>query len=72
MLEKTPEKDTDKILDATAHPFDRATQVANVDGHWRGTASEEYFAFVGPFGGVTARDHAARDHGAARNAPAIR
>ena len=54
MLEKTPEKDTDKILDATAHPFDRATQVANVDGHWRGTASEEYFAFVGPFGGVTA------------------
>ncbi len=46
MLEKTPE--------TTVHPFDRATQVAVVDGRLRGTASEDYFAFVGPFGGATA------------------
>jgi len=25
-----------------------------VDGRWRGMASEDYFAFVGPFGGATA------------------
>ena len=47
MLEKT--SDT-----AALHPFDRATQVATVDGKLRGTASKDYFAFVGPFGGATA------------------
>lgn len=44
MLEKTP---------ATLHPFDRATQVTTADGRLRGEASEDYFAFVGPFGGAT-------------------
>ncbi|MBB5053112.1 acyl-CoA thioesterase [Afipia massiliensis] len=41
-------------MNDTAHPFDRATQVTAVDGRWRGTASEDYFAFVGLFGGATA------------------
>lgn len=50
MLEKTPET----TVNDTAHPFDRATQVTAVGGRWRGTASEDYFAFVGPFGGATA------------------
>lgn len=50
MLEKTPE--TASLN--TIHPFDRATQVTAVDGGWRGRASADYFAFVGPFGGVTA------------------
>ncbi len=46
MLVKTPGD--------TAHSFDRATQVTTVDGRLRGAASEDYFAFVGPFGGATA------------------
>jgi acyl-CoA thioesterase len=50
MLEKTPET----ALRDTVHPFDRATQVTAVDGNWRGEASQDYFAFVGPFGGATA------------------
>ncbi len=50
MLDKSPEK----AADQTTHPFDRATQVTAVDGRLRGAASEDYFAFVGPFGGVTA------------------
>ena len=50
MLEKMPE--TASLN--TIHPFDRATQVTAVDGGWRGQASADYFAFVGPFGGVTA------------------
>lgn len=50
MLEKTPET----AMNDTAHPFDRATQVTAVDGRWRGMASADYFAFVGPFGGATA------------------
>jgi acyl-CoA thioesterase len=50
MLEKTPET----TLSHTVHPFDRATQVRAVDGGWRGEASEDYFAFVGAFGGTTA------------------
>jgi acyl-CoA thioesterase len=37
------------------HPFDVATAVArNADGSWRGSTSEDYWAFVGPFGGFTA------------------
>ncbi|NGX97268.1 MAG: thioesterase family protein [Candidatus Afipia apatlaquensis] len=54
MLGKTPETTIKAAAGNTAHPFDRATQVAAVEGRWRGTASEDYFAFVGPFGGVTA------------------
>ena len=50
MLEKTP----DTSLRDTVHPFDRATQVIAADGGWRGEASADYFAFVGPFGGATA------------------
>ncbi|EKS33594.1 acyl-CoA thioesterase [Afipia clevelandensis] len=50
MLEKTPET----ALRDTVHPFDRATQVHAGDGGWRGEASADYFAFVGPFGGATA------------------
>ena len=50
MLEKTP----GTALRDTVHPFDRATQVTAVDGGWRGEASADYFAFVGPFGGATA------------------
>lgn len=50
MLEKTPET----ALQGTVHPFDRATQVTAVDSGWRGEASTNYFAFVGPFGGATA------------------
>ena len=45
MLEKTP--------GVSAHPFDRATKTATIDGRLRGTASEDYWAFVGPFGGAT-------------------
>ncbi len=37
------------------HPFDVATAVVrNADGSWRGSTSENYWAFVGPFGGFTA------------------
>lgn len=43
-----------KTADAALHPFDRATQVTQTDGRWQGAASADYFAFVGPFGGVTA------------------
>ncbi len=50
MLDKTPHT----LADNAAHPFDRATQVTTTDGRLRGAASEDYFAFVGPFGGVTA------------------
>ncbi|MGL4261759.1 MAG: acyl-CoA thioesterase [Afipia sp.] len=54
MLETTPETDASKIPETAAHPFDRATQVVHVDGRWRGTAGEDYFAFIGLFGGTTA------------------
>jgi acyl-CoA thioesterase len=49
MLEKTREKTSG----ASAHPFDRATETMTIDGRLRGTASEDYWAFVGPFGGAT-------------------
>lgn len=45
MTETTPD---------ASHPFDRATQVTAAGNRWRGATSEDYFAFVGPFGGVTA------------------
>lgn len=50
MLEKTPETS----LNRTVHPFDLATRVTALDGRWHGEASQDYFAFVGPFGGATA------------------
>lgn len=49
MLEKTLEKTSG----ANAHPFDRATRTTLIDGRLRGIASEDYWAFVGPFGGAT-------------------
>jgi acyl-CoA thioesterase len=36
------------------HLFDEATQVSAGDSRWQGHTSEDYWAFVGPFGGVTA------------------
>lgn len=46
MLTRTP--------DAAAHLFDDATKVTPGDSRWSGHTSENYWAFVGPFGGVTA------------------
>jgi acyl-CoA thioesterase len=46
MLTKSP--------DAVGHLFDDATRVAAGDSRWTGHTSEDYWAFVGPFGGVTA------------------
>src|SRR6185436_10988697 len=36
------------------HLFDDATRVAAGDSRWSGHTSDDYWAFVGPFGGVTA------------------
>jgi acyl-CoA thioesterase len=36
------------------HLFDDATRVVAGDSRWRGRTSPDYWAFVGPFGGVTA------------------
>jgi acyl-CoA thioesterase len=46
MLTKSP--------DAVGHLFDDATRVAAGDSRWTGHTSDDYWAFVGPFGGVTA------------------
>ena len=35
------------------HPFDAATRVERIGGRCRGATSDSYWAFVGPFGGVT-------------------
>ena len=42
------------MLTKTPHLFDDATQVTAGDSRWQGKTSEDYWAFVGPFGGVTA------------------
>src|SRR3954467_12447798 len=36
------------------HLFDEATRVTAGDSRWQGRTSPDYWAFVGPFGGVTA------------------
>ena len=36
------------------HLFDDATRVSQGDSRWTGHTSTDYWAFVGPFGGVTA------------------
>src|SRR6478672_8045384 len=36
------------------HPFDDATRITAGDSSWQGHTSEDYWAFVGPFGGATA------------------
>ena len=46
MLTKSP--------DVIRHLFDDATRVAAGDSRWSGHTSNGYWAFVGPFGGVTA------------------
>ena len=42
------------MLTKTPHLFDDATQVTAGDSRWQGQTSEDYWAFVGPFGGCTA------------------
>ena len=42
------------MLTRPPHLFDDATRVAAGDSRWTGHTSEDYWAFVGPFGGVTA------------------
>ena len=36
------------------HPFDDATRITAGDSSWQGHTSDDYWAFVGPFGGITA------------------
>lgn len=40
--------------DGVGHLFDAATRVSAGDSRWTGQTSEDYWAFVGPFGGITA------------------
>jgi acyl-CoA thioesterase len=42
------------MLTKTTHLFDDATKVTPGDSRWQGHTSEDYWAFVGPFGGCTA------------------
>ena len=42
------------MLSKAAHLFDDATQITAGDASWQGRTSEDYWAFVGPFGGATA------------------
>lgn len=46
MLTKSP--------DGVAHLFDDATRITAGDSGWIGHTSDDYWAFVGPFGGITA------------------
>jgi acyl-CoA thioesterase len=42
------------MLTTTQHLFDEATRVTAGDSRWQGRTREDYWAFVGPFGGATA------------------
>jgi len=42
------------MLTKTPHLFDDATRVTPGDSRWQGHTSDDYWAFVGPFGGCTA------------------
>ncbi|WP_454621681.1 acyl-CoA thioesterase [Bradyrhizobium cenepequi] len=42
------------MLTKTPHLFDDATAVTAGDSRWQGKTSDDYWAFVGPFGGATA------------------
>lgn len=42
------------MLTTTPHLFDEATRVTAGDSRWQGRTSDDYWAFVGPFGGATA------------------
>jgi acyl-CoA thioesterase len=44
----------DVMLTKTQHLFDDATRVTAGDSRWQGRTSDDYWAFVGPFGGATA------------------
>jgi hypothetical protein len=46
--------ETVEMLSKTQHLFDDATRVTAGDSRWRGQTSDDYWAFVGPFGGATA------------------
>jgi acyl-CoA thioesterase len=43
-----------EMLTKAPHLFDEATRVTAGDSHWQGHTSNDYWAFVGPFGGATA------------------
>jgi acyl-CoA thioesterase len=42
------------MLTKPTHLFDDATRVTAGDSRWQGRTSDDYWAFIGPFGGVTA------------------
>jgi acyl-CoA thioesterase len=42
------------MLTKTPHLFDDATRVTAGDSGWIGHTSQDYWAFIGPFGGITA------------------
>jgi acyl-CoA thioesterase len=42
------------MLAKTQHLFDDATRVTAGDSRWRGQTTDDYWAFIGPFGGATA------------------
>src|SRR3954464_13169731 len=42
------------MLTKAPHLFDDATKITAGDSRWQGKTSEDYWAFVGPFGGATA------------------
>src|SRR3954470_12204561 len=42
------------MLKKAPHLFDEATRVTAGDSVWQGRTSDDYWAFVGPFGGATA------------------
>jgi acyl-CoA thioesterase len=43
-----------EMLTKVPHLFDEATRVTAGDSRWQGRTSDDYWAFVGPFGGATA------------------
>ncbi len=43
-----------RLPDAVEHRFDAAIRVSAGDSQWRGRTSDDYWAFIGPFGGATA------------------
>jgi acyl-CoA thioesterase len=43
-----------EMLTKAPHLFDEATRVIAGDSRWQGRTSDDYWAFVGPFGGATA------------------
>lgn len=42
------------MLTQASHLFDDATRITAGDSRWQGRTSPDYWAFVGPFGGITA------------------